>query len=147
MALTVTVNCHMLDASPIRVDSVRKGVAVAENRFIVLSNPIEGEDDRFNKWYDEVHVPEVLDVPGVVAAQRYDLRELEVPDDPDLPTQLPPATHRYLVIYEVEGQPQDVMAQFLERVMAGKLSLGETLDLTTVSMTAWVPSGGRRVAD
>jgi hypothetical protein len=39
------------------------------------------------------------------------------------------------------------MAQFLERVMSGKLSLGETLDLTTVSMTAWKPSGERRLAD
>ncbi|MGD1257001.1 hypothetical protein ACKUT9_22505 [Mycobacterium seoulense] len=37
------------------------------HRFVVLSNPIEGKDDAFNKWYDEVHVPEVLDVPGVVA--------------------------------------------------------------------------------
>ncbi|MBB5160532.1 DUF4286 family protein [Mycobacterium sp. AZCC_0083] len=120
---------------------------MAENRFIVLSNPIAGEDDRFNKWYDEVHVPEVLDVPGVVAAQRYDLSELKVPDDEDLPAQLPPATHRYLVIYEVEGEPDAVMAQFLERVMSGKLSLGETLDLTTVSMTAWKPSGERRLAD
>lgn len=120
---------------------------MAENRFIVLSNPIEGEDVRFNRWYDEIHVPEVLDVPGVVAAQRYDLAELPIPEDVDLPAQLPPPTHRYLVIYEVEGQPEAVMAQFLDRVMSGKLSLGETLDLTTVSMTAWIPSGERRLAD
>jgi hypothetical protein len=120
---------------------------VSGNRFVVLSNPIEGEDDSFNKWYDEVHVPEVLDVPGVVAAQRYDLRELDVPDDPDLPAQLPPATHRYLVIYELDQEPDAVMANFLERVMTGKLSLGETLDLTTVSMTGWTPRGERRLAD
>ena len=120
---------------------------MAENRFIVLSNPIGGKDDEFNKWYDEIHVPEVLEVPGVVAAQRYDLAELDIPDDPDLPAQLPPPTHRYLVIYEVEGKPEAVMAQFLERVMSGKLTLGETLDLTTVSMTAWTPSGERRLAD
>lgn len=123
-----------------------EGEAVAGDRFIVLSNPIEGEDDRFNNWYDEVHVPEVLDVPGVVAAQRYDLAELAIPDDEGLPAQLPPPAHRYLVIYEVEGEPEAVMAQFLERVMSGKMSLGETLDLTTVSMTAWRPSGDRRVA-
>jgi hypothetical protein len=120
---------------------------VSGNRFVVLSNPIEGEDDSFNKWYDEVHVPEVLDVPGVVAAQRYDLRELDVPDDPDLPATLPPATHRYLVIYELDQEPDAVMANFLERVMTGKLSLGETLDLTTVSMTGWTPRGERRLAD
>jgi hypothetical protein len=125
---------------------VRKGVVVAGNRFVVLSNPIEGEDDTFNKWYDEVHVPEVLDVPGVVAAQRYDIAELKIPDDEDLPAQLPPATHRYMVIYELDREPEVVMAQFLERVMSGKLTLGETLDLSTVSMTGWTPRGERRLA-
>jgi hypothetical protein len=39
------------------------------------------------------------------------------------------------------------MANFLERVMSGQLSLGETLDLTTVSMTGWTPRGERRLAD
>ena len=117
------------------------------NRFVVLSNPVEREDDTFNKWYDEVHVPEVLDVPGVIAAQRYDLAELDIPDDEDLPAQLPPPTHRYLVIYELDGAPQAVMEEFLNRVMTGKLSLGETLDLTTVSLTGWTARGERRLAD
>jgi hypothetical protein len=132
---------------PDLLEPCQKGVSVAENRFVVLSNPIEGEDDTFNKWYDEVHVPEVLAVPGVVAAQRYDLAELKIPDDEDLPAQLPPPTHRYLVIYELDREPDAVMAEFLERVMSGKLSLGETLDLTTVSMTGWTPRGERRLAE
>jgi hypothetical protein len=121
--------------------------SVAENLFLVLSNPIEGEDDSFNKWYDTTHVPEVLDVPGVVAAQRYRLAEINIPDDEDLPAQLPPPTHRYLVIYELDREPDTVMAEFLKRVMTGKLSLGETLDLSTVSMTGWAPQGDRRLAD
>jgi hypothetical protein len=119
---------------------------VTGNRFVVLTNPIEGEDNTFNKWYDSTHVPEVLDVPGVVAAQRYDLAELKIPDDEDLPAQLPPPTHRYLVIYELDREPETVMAEFLKRVMSGKLSLGETLDLSTISMTGWTPRGERRLA-
>jgi hypothetical protein len=119
---------------------------VAENLFIVLTNPIEGEDETFNKWYDSQHVPEVLDVPGVVAAQRYDLSEISVPDDEDLPAQLPPPTHRYLVVYELDREPDQVMAEFLKRVMGGQLSLGETLDLSTISLTGWTPRGQRRVA-
>ena len=122
-------------------------MSVTGNRFVVLTNPIEGEDDTFNKWYDTTHVPEVLDVPGVVAAQRYDLAELTIPDDEDLPAQLPPPTHRYLVIYELDREPEVVMAEFLKRVMSGKLSLGETLDLSTISMTGWTPRGERRLAD
>jgi hypothetical protein len=126
--------------------NLSKGAPVVGNRFVVLSNPIEGADETFNKWYDSVHVPEVLDVPGVVAAQRYDLAELQIPDDDDLPAQLPPPTHRYLVIYELDREPQEVMAEFLNRVLTGKLTLGETLDLTTVSLTGWTPRGERRLA-
>jgi hypothetical protein len=129
----MTVDCHSV-------------VPVTGNRFVVLTNPIEGEDDTFNKWYDSTHVPEVLDVPGVVAAQRYDLAELKIPDDEDLPAQLPPPTHRYLVIYELDREPETVMAEFLKRVMSGKLSLGETLDLSTISMTGWTPRGERQLA-
>lgn len=145
--MTVTVDCHTVARCPEWGGLCQKGVTVAENRFVVLSNPIEGQDDSFNKWYDEVHVPEVLDVPGVVAAQRYDIAELKIPDDEDLPAQLPPPTHRYMVIYELDREPEVVMAEFLERVMSGKLSLGETLDLSTVSMTGWTPRGDRQLAD
>ena len=119
---------------------------MAENLFLVLTNPIEGEDEAFNKWYDSQHVPEVLDVPGVVAAQRYDLSEITVPEDEDLPAQLPPPTHRYLVAYELDREPDRVMAEFLKRVIAGQLSLGETLDLSTISLTGWTPRGERRIA-
>lgn len=126
---------------------LRKACHVAPNLFIALTNPIEGEDDAFNKWYDAQHVPEVLDVPGVVAAQRYDITELKVPDDEDLPAQLPPPTHRYMVIYELDNEPDVVMAEFLKRVMAGTLTLGEWLDLTTVSLTGWTPRGERVQAD
>jgi hypothetical protein len=25
------------------------------NLFVVLSNPVEGREDEYNQWYDEVH--------------------------------------------------------------------------------------------
>jgi hypothetical protein len=124
-----------------------KGVSpVEKDLFIALTNPIEGEDDAFNKWYDNTHVPEVLDVPGVVTAQRYDVADLPVPDDPDLPAQLPPPTHRYMVIYELDNDPDVVMHEFLKRVMSGAMSLGEWLDLSTISLTGWTTRGDRVTA-
>ena len=40
---------------------------------IALNGPKEGEgqEEAFNAWYDETHVPELLSAPGVVAARRY----------------------------------------------------------------------------
>src|SRR5260370_30028662 len=110
---------------------------MAQDIFVVLTNPIEGEDEAFNKWYDAQHVPEVLDVPGVVAAQRYDIAEVNVPDDQDLPAQLPPPTHRYLVIYELDNDPDVVMAEFLKRVMAGPPAFGGMPGPVTHSLHAW----------
>ena len=48
--------------------------------FLVFSNATAGQDAEFNQWYDSVHVPDVLDVPGVESAQRYDLAPMEVPE-------------------------------------------------------------------
>ena len=61
--------------------------------FLVFSNPVEGRDGEFNEWYDTVHVPEVLAIPGILSAQRFDLEE-----PPTAPTPpggaVPPLPHR-----------------------------------------------------
>jgi hypothetical protein len=112
----------------------------------VFSNAVAGKEDAFNKWYDEQHVGDVLDVPGVVAAQRYDLAPMKLPEGDDLPAQLPPPPHRYLAVYELDREPDAVMNNFLTRVGSGKMQLSETLDLFTLSVTAWRTRGERRLA-
>lgn len=113
-----------------------------------MTNPVEGQDDAFNEWYDIRHVREVLALPGVVAAQRYVLSEVKVREE-DLPAPLPPPAHRYLVIYELDREPDQVMAEWLKGTAAGTLTLGETLDLNTVSVTGWTPrvSAGKLTTD
>lgn len=48
---------------------------MARYLLFVLSRPTEGEghEDRFNRWYDETHVPEISAIEGVTHAQRYKL--------------------------------------------------------------------------
>ncbi|MBO0710001.1 MAG: hypothetical protein J2P47_01850 [Acetobacteraceae bacterium] len=62
--------------------------------FAVLSNAVEGKDAEFNEWYTNRHVPDVLDVPGFVAAQRFRLTDVQRGN--------PPFAHRYLALYEIE---------------------------------------------
>jgi hypothetical protein len=108
--------------------------------FLVLSNPTEGREDEYNEWYEQVHLPDVLAVPGVAAAQRYRLATM--PED----SPIPKPAHQYLAVYQLDGDPADVMQQFLERVGSGKMVLSESLDLATVSMHHWVPCGARQHA-
>ena len=49
----------------------------------------ENEDD-FNSWYTEEHIPALLEVPGVLSARRYKSSE---------------GTHRYVAIYHLT-QPE-----------------------------------------
>jgi NAD(P)-dependent dehydrogenase (short-subunit alcohol dehydrogenase family) len=101
---------------------------------IVFSNPFEGKDDEFNEWYDNVHVAEVLAMPGVISAQRYDLRPLAREDwvGPGF---------RYMAIYECEGDPNEVLASISKAVHAGEIALmAEVMtggQLTTIPMEMW----------
>lgn len=109
---------------------------------MVFSNAADGQDDAFNTWYDEVHVPEVLAVDGVVAAQRYSLAIEDAPAAEGAP-EVPPSAHRYLAVYELKGDPNAIMNDFVTQVMTGQMVLSETLDMTTIGMTIWSPRGAR----
>jgi hypothetical protein len=54
----------------------------------VLSRPIPGTEEEFNRWYDSTHMPEVLSLPGFVAGQRY------APAAPSDPYWFGPSIHR-----------------------------------------------------
>lgn len=114
---------------------------------LVFTNPVAGQDDAFNEWYDSQHVGDVLGVPGVVAVRRYDLAQMTLPAAGAAPAQLPPPTHRYLAVYELDREPDEVMKEFLCRAGDGRLPLSETLDLETISMTTWSARSQRRMAE
>lgn len=60
---------------------------------LVHSDPTPGRDDDYNQWYDDVHLPDVLEVRGFVAAKRYVAA-------PSIHDEMP--DRRYLAIYEIE---------------------------------------------
>ena len=49
--------------------------------------------DRFNDWYDNMHVPDLMTIPGFIRAARY--------INPDLSTW---DTGKYLAIYDIETE-------------------------------------------
>ena len=70
-------------------------------QMLVFTNAVEGRDDEFNDWYDNVHLKEVLELPEFTAATRYRLSDGQLfPDQP----------HRYLAIYEFKGPSADAVA-------------------------------------
>jgi hypothetical protein len=70
---------------------------------IVFARPPEGVSDQdFNDWYD-AHLHEILAVPGFLAAQRFELKPAVV--DPDAP-----APYRFLALFELDGDADEIMA-------------------------------------
>jgi hypothetical protein len=59
----------------------------------VVTAPVVGREDEFNRWYDDSHLPEVLQVPGFVAGRRYALTRPGSADG-----------SRFLAIYEIETE-------------------------------------------
>ena len=85
--------------------------------YLVLTNAITGTDEEFNRWYDEIHLGDVLQVPGIVAAQRFRAAG-------DAATE----TYRYCALYEIESDdPAAVLAEIQRRAGSDSMQLSPTL--------------------
>lgn len=82
---------------------------------VVTTTPRPGvSDEHFNKWYDEVHIPEILErVPGVGSVERF----RNPADDPQV---------RFLAIYRTTRPAAEVLASLRG---AGLSSTSEMLDM------------------
>ena len=76
-------------------------------KFMVLTNAVEGRDDEFNEWYSGRHIPDVLAIPGIVAASRFELAGTQ--------RMTPPWPYRYLAIYDIETDDLDWVAAEIGR--------------------------------
>jgi len=63
-------------------------------KMLVFTNALDGCDEEFNRWYDEIHLPEVLALPVFTGAQRLRLADAQM---------FPEQRFRYLAIYEYQG--------------------------------------------
>jgi hypothetical protein len=102
---------------------------------LAFSNPADGREDEFNEWYDSTHLPDVLQVPGVTSGQRYELA----------PNGRSP--HRYLAVYELEGDPDTVVRELLGRMRSGQIAMSDAIDPTAGSLAVWLPRAAVRTSD
>ena len=99
-----------------------------------LSNAAEGREDEFRAWYDDVHIPDLLRIPGIVSARRFELDDAAG------------APHRDLVVYQLDGDVDEIMAETGSRFADGSIVASDALDMTSIAMTFWQPAGPRREA-
>lgn len=103
---------------------------------LVSTNPVPGREDEFNRWYDAQHLPDVLRLDGMVAAQRFRLADAEPAQD---------APHRYLAIYEVEAESMEAASKVLtDGFASGALPMSDALDLSSLGLLYYEPITDRR---
>jgi hypothetical protein len=77
-----------------RNGAVEKWILLVRSNCVSLVDGYEfTPDDKFNDWYDNVHVPDVLKTPGFISARRF--------VNPDISTV---ESGKYVAMYEIETE-------------------------------------------
>jgi hypothetical protein len=97
---------------------------------MVFASPAEGREHDFNEWYDNIHLPEFVALPGVVSGQRFSLA----------PTS-PKAKTSYAAIYQLSAQPAEVLKAMDAAIKDGSMHMSDALDGASISISAWDPHG------
>lgn len=84
-------------------------------KMVVLTNPLDDRHDEFNDWYDTRHLSDLLELPGMLTAQRYRLKRGD--------------GWTYMAIYDVETDDLDVlMEEMLRRADSGEIFMSPAFD-------------------
>jgi hypothetical protein len=106
---------------------------MAKYTFVVLTNATAGKDTEFNRWYNEQHIPDVLNVPGIVCAQRFGLADTQMGGDTNKP-------QKYLALYEIETDDlPGVLKDMQSRIGTDDMIMSDAIDMKTVDARIFTP--------
>lgn len=85
---------------------------------LVMTNAVAGKEHEFNQWYTSMHIHDILKIPGVVSAQRFQFRAGN-------------AGFGFLALYELEtDDPEGVLGIIRERDRNGTHAISEAVNRT-----------------
>ena len=109
---------------------------MSRHLLLVLTNPVDGREDDYNDWYENVHLDEVLQTEGIEAAQRYELTAT-VGSDSD---------HRYLAVYEVDAESTEAAIAALNATRPNRQQ-SDAIDLRGGVIWGFTAIGERHVSE
>jgi len=108
--------------------------------YLVYTNCEPGREAEFEEWYETVHLPDLLGVEGIVAAQRF---KLTGPGPQTLTRSGEPAVAQYLAVYELDTEDTDAV---LARIGAARSGWQMSDSLQLVAAARYVAAGERQTA-
>ena len=111
---------------------------MAKLKMIALTTPLPGKEQDFHEWYNDKHLPELVNGLGMEGAQRYELVAKLMGSD----------TNQYLAIYDIEtDDPAAFMGKMGELAQSGKMTPPTTQDMQTTYTALFVEMGERCTPD
>lgn len=100
--------------------------------WIVFTNSVPDQEDEFNRWYDDVHISDLLRIPGVVGASRGRVSDTQMGmKDGNLMLVGPGeigAEYKYVAFYEIETDDiEGVLREVKERSETNEMKISESL--------------------
>lgn len=112
---------------------------MAKHVFVVMTNATGNRDAEFNKWYDNQHIPDVLRIPGIVAAQRFKISGAQLGDGT--------SQWKYLALYELDtDDPGASLKELQARIGTPAMVMSDTLDMDSIGAFMFTPIGERVTA-
>lgn len=105
---------------------------MARYKMVVMSRPTEGREDEYNDWYQNVHLGELVALPGFTCAQRFRYARSLVEGE----------AYPYMSIYEIETDDIDAVLNNLRAIAERSgLTMSDSLDLTDTSAVVYEEFG------
>jgi hypothetical protein len=98
-------------------------------RMVAFSSPLQGKEEAFNKWTQDIHIPEVVSAYGFTGAQRFKLGMA-----------LAGNSQPYMTIYEIET---DDIGKSLGEVGAKATTRSDAIDYGSATAIVYEEVGTR----
>jgi len=101
-------------------------------KMVVYSRPVPDREEEYNDWYQNVHLVELVALPGFKSARRFrHARNLAEGD-----------AYPYMSIYEIETDEIDgVLETLRETAGRGALTMSDAIDVTDTSALVYEECG------
>jgi hypothetical protein len=96
-----------------------------EYTLIVYTSPVDGREDEYNAWYDDIHLPEFSALPGVINGRRFKVAADGKP--------------QYAAVYELSAHPDAVFAAMNEGAKNGTVHMSDSVDGASISLVTLTP--------
>lgn len=91
------------------------------HKMVAFSKAVQGKVEDLARWYDEQHINDLLDIPGMASAERHTL----------IPLGRPAGTPEwdFMMVYEIDAEdPMSVIRAMGERQAAGRMPWTDALE-------------------